>query len=444
MNSSFRTTLVFIAIFSLFFLPVWFFAYTNFAHEPRLVFRALGLIALGSLFAAALAARYLIWHHHKEVNALLKKISGHTSQHSIQETSPDKEATRIRENISALRLESQRLNSLLDNLGEAVIAIDPLENIVLANQVASSRFSIRCKQRLSDEPVLVAFEDHVREVLWSGEVRFTELSHENKDYSVTMSPTFEQNETQKISGVIILIHDVTKIRKLERIRQDFVANLSHELRTPIAVIQSSAETLSLPAMNLSDIANDFAETIHRHSQRMGNLIESLLRLSQIEAGDSSFTHQNIFIPDLCNDLLENVKMLAEEKNISIKSNFPALSILGEKEGLSVVFQNLIENAIKYSHSESTVTFFCKADKQKNVATFTISDQGIGIDKQHLDRIFERFYRVDEGRSRDVGGTGLGLAIVKHLVRAMEGDIRVESEIGKGTQFYISFDLSIKK
>ncbi len=415
-------------VFTVVALPVWFYSSTTLGEDPRLVFRALGYTAIGALFAAFVSSRVLISQNNKRTLQLLSQVETNLAKNPQD---IDSTAIRIAAKMTFLEDESQRLDTLLDSMGEAVIAVDDLEKVVLANQVAVQRFGIKLGEAIGEE-----LDNDVRAVLWSGEERTAELKRKGIDYSVTISPTFSKENEPTITGVIVLLHDVSKIRKLERIRQDFVANLSHELRTPIAVIQSSAETLTLPSMNLNDVAADFAETIFRHSERMGTLIESLLRLSQIEAAGDLMTNKEISTRAICLEVLENIRPLAEEKSILIHSDCDDLIVLGDPGGLSVVLQNLMENAIKYSEAESEIQISCKRADQS--VRFTISDNGIGIDEKHLDRIFERFYRVDEGRSREIGGTGLGLAIVKHLVRALGGTIHVESASGDGSVFIVEF------
>ncbi len=415
-------------VFALLSLPVWFLSTTSLGDDPRLVFRALGYTALGAFLAAFISARVLIHQNDKRTMHLLGRVEAKPPKSPVDVESA---ATRIAAKMTFLEDESQRLNTLLDSMGEAVIAVNELEKVVLANQIAMQRFDIKLGEAIGDE-----LENDIRAVLWSGTEKTAKLKKNGISYSITISPTFSKDAEPAITGVIVLLYDVSKIRKLEKIRQDFVANLSHELRTPIAVIQSSAETLTLPSMQLNDVASDFAETIFRHSERMATLIESLLRLSQIEAAGDLMTSEEISATAICLEVLENIRPLAEEKSIVIQSDIDPLFVVGDHGGLSVVLQNLLENAIKYSNESDEIEMSCK--RVGNVVRFTISDNGIGIDEKHLDRIFERFYRVDEGRSREIGGTGLGLAIVKHLVRALGGTIEVESKAGKGSVFRVEF------
>jgi len=428
LNPSLRSAFVFLSLLALICVPIWFFVGAQLGNDPRLVFRAMGFLALAAAISALGAGYFLGFESEKETQRLLSLIE---TEHVDRKESNADRATRLRTRMRSLLDESQHLNTLIDSMGEAVIAVNDLEKVVFANQVATQRFDIEIGSAVGGR-----LEDEIREVLWSGKEKTTELQKSDFDYSITISPTFSSEVEKKTTGAIVLLYDVSKIRKLEKIRKDFVANLSHELRTPIAVIQSSAETLSLPAMQLNELANDFAETIFRHSERMGTLIESLLRLSEIEATGDLLGREEISVNLICKEVLENVRPLAEEKSIRIESDFDDIVVMGERGGLSVVLQNLLENAIKYSPEKGRIFLTCKVDE--NLVKFTIRDEGIGIDEQHLDRIFERFYRVDEGRSRDIGGSGLGLALVKHLVRALDGTIEVESEAGIGSVFSVMF------
>jgi two-component system phosphate regulon sensor histidine kinase PhoR len=241
-------------------------------------------------------------------------------------------------------------------------------------------------------------------------------------------------------GLLAVFVDVTHLRRLETLRKDFVANASHELRTPVAAIHSAAETLETALTRDPKASADFVALILRNAARLRNLVDDLLDLSRIESQDFEVRLEPIDVEELSGAVLELFRERAEKKRIRLAgdANGPHTA-LADRRGLEHVFTNLIDNAVKYCGPGSTVSVHADVASPKTLCV-VVEDDGPGIEKQHLPRIFERFYRVDPGRSRQLGGTGLGLSIVKHLVEAMNGRIDVESEPGKGTRFQITLAL----
>jgi two-component system phosphate regulon sensor histidine kinase PhoR len=230
--------------------------------------------------------------------------------------------------------------------------------------------------------------------------------------------------------------DITRIKQLEDLRRDFVANVSHELKTPITSIKGFVETLKDGAIDEPETAKHFLQIIENHSERLHLIIEDLLSLSRLEQFERSIQFNECLIGEIINSVKEVCEPKARAKAIQIKDNYSGSArIIGNANLLEQALINLIDNAIKYSSNNSRI--------EVNVATkskllkIEVHDHGQGIPQRDLPRIFERFYRVDRARSRDMGGTGLGLAIVKHIVLAHNGEIRVESTIGAGSNFIIS-------
>lgn len=255
-------------------------------------------------------------------------------------------------------------------------------------------------------------------------------------------PLSEKNTEENC--MILVFHDTTEIRQTERMRRDFVANVSHELRTPLSAIKGYAETLLDGALEDPAVSHDFVSVIFRHAQRLSQLVEDLLDLSKLESPD--------FKPELkplvIDTLIERVRSLmvdkATEKDI-VLSVQPAtegpLTVMADELGLEQVLTNLMDNAIKYTPAEGrvTVSMFTRPNHQIQV---NVTDTGFGIDSKYIPRLFERFYRVDKARSRDMGGTGLGLSIVKHIIQLHGGDIWVESTPGIGSTFSFSLQLAL--
>jgi two-component system phosphate regulon sensor histidine kinase PhoR len=236
-------------------------------------------------------------------------------------------------------------------------------------------------------------------------------------------------------GLLAVFVDVTHLRRLETLRRDFVANASHELRTPVAAISSAAETLESALGRDPAAARDFLQMIQRNAERLRNLVDDLLDLSRVESQDFAIRLETVEVREMVGAVVDLFRERASKKKITLKSEIAdGSSVLADRRGLEHVLTNLVDNAVKYCPSGSRVTVRMGAEQGYSI--IEVEDDGPGIEKEHLPRLFERFYRVDPGRSRELGGTGLGLSIVKHLVDAMRGNISVESEPGKGTRFVV--------
>jgi len=233
-----------------------------------------------------------------------------------------------------------------------------------------------------------------------------------------------------------VLHDVSEIRRLERVRRDFVANVSHEFKTPLTAIQGFAETLLGGALRDKQNSLRFLKIIRDHAVRMGRLTEDLLKLSLIEAGKLELNLQPVTVAELVEPCVEIVRPKAEQKELTLVTECPpeVPRVLGDGNRLREVIQNLLDNAVQYTPAGGCIRVHAASDN--GAVVVAVSDTGIGIPQSDRERIFERFYRVDNARSREVGGTGLGLAIAKHLVEAHNGQMEVVSEIGHGSTFSI--------
>ncbi len=243
-------------------------------------------------------------------------------------------------------------------------------------------------------------------------------------------------------GLLAVFVDVTDLRRLESLRRDFVANVSHELRTPVTAMRSAAETLRVSALYDADIsvAVRFVDMIERNGERLQSLIEDLLELSRLESKEFRLKKEEVDLAVVANIVLGLFRERAEKKGVrlAIAIEEGVSTLVTDQRALEQVVANLVDNAIKYCPAGASVTLAAK--KVPGAVRVEVQDTGLGIDPKHLPRLFERFYRVDAGRSRDVGGTGLGLSIVKHLVEAMGGQVTVESEVGKGSSFALTLPL----
>jgi two-component system phosphate regulon sensor histidine kinase PhoR len=235
-------------------------------------------------------------------------------------------------------------------------------------------------------------------------------------------------------GVIVVFHDVTDLKRLERVRQDFVANVSHELRTPLTAIKGYVEALRDGVLQDPTQAEKFLGVIQRHSERMDKIVSDLLLLSEMESADRVLQKETVHLPEIIRTAVETLRPQAEGKKQNLRvepmEGLPALRADSQK--IHQVIINLLHNAISYTPEEGSITV--EATPEPDGVEVSVTDNGIGIPSEDLSRIFERFYRVDKGRSRELGGTGLGLSIVKHIVEAHGGQVRVESKPGKGSRF----------
>ncbi|HTG80839.1 MAG TPA: ATP-binding protein, partial [Geobacteraceae bacterium] len=240
---------------------------------------------------------------------------------------------------------------------------------------------------------------------------------------------------KSVKGVVAVFHDISDLKRLERVRKDFVANVSHELRTPVTVIKGYAEALlsGLPETD-PEQSHRFIETICRHAERLADLITDLLTLSELESGGMALELASLSLEATVRRVASLLERRAQEKGIAIDITpvLEAPPVLADRRRLEQVLINLLDNAIKYTPANGSVTV--SAADAGDMVRIAVTDSGIGIPPKDLPRLFERFYRVDEARSREQGGTGLGLSIVKHIVQLHGGTVAVESTPGKGSTF----------
>ena len=237
-------------------------------------------------------------------------------------------------------------------------------------------------------------------------------------------------------GTLLVFHDLTRLKRLERTREEFVANVSHELRTPLSLIKGYVETLLDGAKDNPEVAGKFLQTIDRNAERLRLLIEDLLTISELESGRVKLNLQTVALQPLVAKVFTDLQSRAATKRIEFHNQVSDLAVLADTDRLEQVLGNLIDNAIKYGKSEGSVTVGTRARNGGQIETF-VQDDGPGIPAESLERLFERFYRVDKARSREQGGTGLGLSIVKHIIQNHGGKVWASSEPGKGATFFFT-------
>lgn len=345
-------------------------------------------------------------------------------------------------------MQQDRLIALIKNMASGLLFIDSRGHIILINDTYKEIFNVKEEDYLKNLYYKVI--DHREVVNLIEDIFITEqkikkrlvltLGIERRYFEVYGAPILSANDVWK--GVVLVFHDITEIINLEKVRKDFVANVSHELKTPITSIKGFAETLLDGALNDKNALEQFLSIIYQESIRMQALIQDLLELSKIEDDSFTLNVEKFQINELLEEVILILQGKAEEKHIQLHFDPPPypMHIEGDPYRLKQVFINLITNGISYTPEGGKVTV--SLEEREHTICVNVKDTGIGIEKDQIPRIFERFYRVDKARSRNSGGTGLGLAIVKHIVEAHKGRISVESELGTGSIFSIELQKSI--
>ena len=329
---------------------------------------------------------------------------------------------------------------LFNSMIEGLLLLDRSQKIYLANRAFKNLFGLKIELR--GKTILEALRLHELDEL----VRRVQAEGQVFDYEVKLPELTERwlrvnaavisNSAGEREGMIMVFHDLTRLRQLERTREEFVANVSHELRTPLSLIKGYVETLLDGARNNPEVAERFLKIIERNTHRLDLLIQDLLTISALESGRMKLNLQPVDLRVIADKVLNDLHSRAENKNVRLLNELPLLPIRADGNRLEQVFANLVDNAIKYGRAGGRVAIQGRtlADGRREIF---VQDDGPGIPAEALDRVFERFYRVDKARSRDQGGTGLGLSIVKHIVQAHGGEVRVESELGKGATFFFT-------
>jgi two-component system, OmpR family, phosphate regulon sensor histidine kinase PhoR len=349
----------------------------------------------------------------------------------------DATAARLEGSFHALETKQRELAALLDSMQEAVIAVDAAGRISWSNAVMQRITPVAMRQ---GQALVHAVRDP--EVLACVEAALNDRElRSGKATSVAPTRIFEVNAAPTPGGgAVAVLHDVTEIERAEKTRRDFIANVSHELRTPLTSISGYVETLLEDTLEIPAHAREFLATILKNANRMTRLTEDLLALASVESGDYKVKLRPVSASSLVHDAIESLTGMVLDSDVSLESSGATNAIvLADEDALTQVFGNLIENAMKYGKGGRRV--LVGARELEDCVEFSVQDFGPGIAFEHLDRIFERFYRVDKARSRESGGTGLGLAIAKHIVLAHGGSIRAESELGSGATFLFTLPLA---
>src|SRR5262245_36132293 len=342
------------------------------------------------------------------------------------------------ENMAQMDQDRQQLRAIFQSMVEGVLVLDADQRVQFLNDAAARMLRLTPETatggklwQLVRHPQLGSIVEHVLagpepvrgELEWRGERRILAVHG-------------ARLPGPPLRGAVLVFHDVTHLRKLETVRQDFVANVSHELKTPLAAIQATVETLLDGAMQDTDHNVRFLEQVRDNADRLHRLVQDLLSLGRIESSQAPLELEAIDVQSAVEACIGRHLDRAKAKDLQVVSHPPSHAVIAlvDEEALAVILDNLFDNAIKYTPGGGTITLRCFAEDRQ--AFVQVMDTGVGIPDKDLPRIFERFYRVDKARSRELGGTGLGLSIVKHLVHSLGASITVTSQVGQGSVFTI--------
>ena len=358
-------------------------------------------------------------------------------------------ADKLDSTLSDVMNKNIRVDTVINSMSSGIIAVDNKGKIILINTIACNIFGVHhgpgiIGKNIGDITRNIKINSYMNETINNNvqlieELSLSTSSNSEKIYRIYTSPIKSLEPGKLNSGGIIALNDITALKKLEQMRTEFVSNVSHELKTPLTSIRGFVETLKSGAIEDTEIAAHFLDIIDIEAERLYILINDILQLSEIEAMRKDENVSKHYLKDILSEVMLILENAANKKNITLEVNSdPDIVILVNKDRIKQMLINLIDNAIKYNFENGTV--FINAVKVSGKLVISIKDTGIGIPEAHQSRIFERFHRVDKGRSRNMGGTGLGLSIVKHIVNLYSGDIRVISEPGKGSEFIIQLPL----
>ena len=355
-------------------------------------------------------------------------------------------APAIEARVARLERDGQQLRVVLGGMVESVLAVDSRRRLLFANASADALFGLDARSVGRFLPELIRspqIQGAVESALagpgvYTGEVTLTGREPFPRPHARTLSVHGAPLPGPPPAGAVLVFHDVSDLRRLERMRQDFVANVSHELKTPLASIKAYTETLLGGALHDEQVNARFLRRIEEQAERLERLILDLLDLAKLDAGMGALEPVPLAPGPVVRHCVESARGRAEAKRQALTLALGPLDdgmmIVADEEAIRQILDNLLDNAIKYTPEGGWVRVACAASPA--YVSIEVADSGIGIPRADLPRIFERFYRVDKARSRELGGTGLGLSIVKHLVQAIGGTIAVASRLGEGTQFTV--------
>ncbi len=407
-------------------------------------------LALGGLLAAAALFFWRNWvAPWREVERLVRQIARGENPSTFL-VSGTVQAHRVALSLESITKHQRMLDqkiaegifgtqTVFSAMQDGLLVVDSERRITLVNETLGQLFGLReisLGANLLETIRDPSLEHLIAETLHAGEARQCELvmadSRDNLARHLELNAVPTKNDRNEITGAVVLFHDITQLKQLDQVRRDFVANVSHELRTPLSILHGYIETLrDNPKATRLEVAR-ILEIMERHSKRLALLVDDLLVLAQLESAAANIQLGEVRLAELFDNVARDWERKFAEKKLKVIVNLPPRlpAVRGDQTRLQEVLYNLLDNAVKYSHPQGEIRL--RAEPRGHEIALSVTDNGIGIARGDLPRIFERFYRVDKARSRELGGTGLGLSIVKHIAQLHGGRVEAESELGRGT------------
>ena len=407
------------------------------------------LIGFSLLFLTSIVTTYFIYQYFKRlVNSvaqfIAKKIVDYPSVTSEEIFDQLLEESRqVKDELVNYSQQTEKFSSVLSKMGQGVILVDKNHRVLFANKTINSEFwsDLKIGDKLFQKISYPQFKKFI-EKAWIKEDLVREISGPRSIKTVYLVSAKKDDIRDEL---LVVFSDISKSKNLEKMREDFIGNVSHELRTPISVIKANAETLINNKLIKDDEnAKLFTEAISSQSERMKVIVNDLLKISSMEAGEYPISIESLDSFSIVNNLIEGFKSSLEEKKLTVQNNLNEQTrVMADVAALNIILTNFLSNAIKHSPKKSLINIE-ESYSSKGIIRLSVSDQGKGVPKKYRERVFERFYRIDKGRSTKIGGTGLGLSISKNLALMMGYSLGVESNKPKGATFFIDIKIDEAK
>ena len=407
------------------------------------------LIGFSLLFLTSIVTTYFIYQYFKRlVNSvaqfIAKKIVDYPSVTSEEIFDQLLEESRqVKDELVNYSQQTEKFSSVLSKMGQGVILVDKNHRVLFANKTINSEFwsDLKIGDKLFQKVSYPQFKKFI-EKAWIKEDLVREISGPKSIKTVYLVSAKKDDIRDEL---LVVFSDISKSKNLEKMREDFIGNVSHELRTPISVIKANAETLIKNKLIKDDVnAKLFTEAISSQSERMRVIVNDLLKISSMEAGEYPISIESLDSFSIVNNLIEGFKSSLEEKKLTVQNNLNEQTrVMADVAALNIILTNFLSNAIKHSPKKGLINIE-ESYSSKGIIRLSVSDQGKGVPKKYRERVFERFYRIDKGRSTKIGGTGLGLSISKNLALMMGYSLGVESNKPKGATFFIDIKIDEAK
>ena len=407
------------------------------------------LIGFSLLFLTSIVTTYFIYQYFKRlVNSvaqfIAKKIVDYPSVTSEEIFDQLLEESRqVKDELVNYSQQTEKFSSVLSKMGQGVILVDKNHRVLFANKTINSEFwsDLKIGDKLFQKVSYPQFKKFI-EKAWIKEDLVREISGPKSIKTVYLVSAKKDDIRDEL---LVVFSDISKSKNLEKMREDFIGNVSHELRTPISVIKANAETLIKNKLIKDDVnAKLFTEAISSQSERMKVIVNDLLKISSMEAGEYPISIESLDSFSIVNNLIEGFKSNLEEKKLTVQNNLNEQTrVMADLAALNIILTNFLSNAIKHSPKKSLINIE-ESCFTRGFIRLSVSDQGKGVPKKYRERVFERFYRIDKGRSTKIGGTGLGLSISKNLALMMGYSLGVESNKPKGATFFIDIKIDEAK